>query len=115
MLATAIYQLKLMARAVPGHYIGYGAAHWRLDARVPSQILKRVTSLRSYRSCVRTCKLVAYDAGRIVECGNHAALQAVNGRYADMWSMQQQASQWIIDEIGFYCSTCMDSLLLITS
>lgn len=70
--------------------------------------------LESIARAVRTCKLIAYDAGRIVGIGNHAALQAVNGRYADMWSMPQQASQWIIDEIWFYCSSCHHSLLLIT-
>ncbi|CAM3550156.1 ABC transporter ATP-binding protein/permease [Polaromonas hydrogenivorans] len=45
-------------------------------------------------------EILVMDAGRIVERGNHAALLAANGRYADMWAMQQQASERILDEIG---------------
>jgi ATP-binding cassette subfamily B protein len=45
-------------------------------------------------------EILVMDAGRIVERGNHAALLAANGRYADMWAMQQQASEKILDEIG---------------
>ena len=46
-------------------------------------------------------EILVMDHGRIVERGNHAALLAANGRYADMWAMQQQqSSEWILDEIG---------------
>ncbi len=45
-------------------------------------------------------EILVMDAGRIVERGNHAALLAAQGRYADMWAMQQQASERILDEIG---------------
>ena len=45
-------------------------------------------------------EILVMDAGRIVERGHHAALLAANGRYADMWAMQQQASERIMDEIG---------------
>nr|WP_232290716.1 ABC transporter ATP-binding protein/permease [Polaromonas naphthalenivorans] len=45
-------------------------------------------------------EILVMDAGRIVERGSHAALLAANGRYADMWAMQQQASDRILDEIG---------------
>ena len=45
-------------------------------------------------------EILVMDAGRIVERGNHNALLAANGRYADMWAMQQQASDKILDEIG---------------
>ncbi|WP_198026787.1 ABCB family ABC transporter ATP-binding protein/permease [Polaromonas glacialis] len=45
-------------------------------------------------------EILVMDAGRIVERGNHNALLAANGRYADMWAMQQQASDNILDEIG---------------
>lgn len=44
-------------------------------------------------------EILVMDAGRIVERGNHAALLAAQGRYADMWAMQQQASERILDEI----------------
>ena len=40
------------------------------------------------------------DAGRIVERGTHAKLLAAAGRYADMWAMQEQASERVMDEIG---------------
>ncbi len=45
-------------------------------------------------------EILVMDAGRIVERGNHAALLAAQGRYVDMWAMQQQASERILDEIG---------------
>ena len=45
-------------------------------------------------------EILVMDAGRIVERGPHAALLAANGRYADMWAMQQQSSDGILDEIG---------------
>ena len=45
-------------------------------------------------------EILVMDAGRIVERGSHAELLAANGRYADMWAMQQQASERILDEIG---------------
>ncbi len=45
-------------------------------------------------------EILVMDAGQIVERGSHAALLAAQGRYADMWAMQQQASERILDEIG---------------
>ena len=45
-------------------------------------------------------EILVMDAGRIVERGHHAALLAANGRYAEMWAMQQQASDRILDETG---------------
>ena len=45
-------------------------------------------------------EILVMDAGRIVERGHHAELLAANGRYADMWAMQQQASERILDEVG---------------
>ncbi len=45
-------------------------------------------------------EILVMDAGRIVERGPHAQLLAANGRYAEMWAMQQQASERILDEIG---------------
>jgi ATP-binding cassette, subfamily B, heavy metal transporter len=37
-------------------------------------------------------EILVMEAGRIVERGTHAALLAKGGRYAEMWSMQQQSS-----------------------
>ena len=45
-------------------------------------------------------EILVMDAGRIVERGHHAELLAANGRYADMWAMQQQAGDRILDETG---------------
>jgi ATP-binding cassette, subfamily B, heavy metal transporter len=44
-------------------------------------------------------EILVLDAGRIIERGNHAALLAANGRYAEMWAMQQQSQQFE-DEIA---------------
>jgi len=38
-------------------------------------------------------EILVMDAGRIVERGNHAALLALNGRYAQMWALQQQGAE----------------------
>jgi ATP-binding cassette subfamily B protein len=37
-------------------------------------------------------EILVMDAGRIVERGTHQALLAENGRYAQMWNLQQQSS-----------------------
>jgi ATP-binding cassette subfamily B protein len=45
-------------------------------------------------------EILVMDGGRIVERGHHAELLAANGRYADMWALQQQASERVLDETG---------------
>ncbi|MBT9475598.1 MAG: ABC transporter ATP-binding protein/permease [Polaromonas sp.] len=45
-------------------------------------------------------EILVMDAGRVIERGNHVALLAANGRYAEMWALQQQASEHILDEVG---------------
>ncbi|MEC5212788.1 ABC-type transport system involved in Fe-S cluster assembly fused permease/ATPase subunit [Polaromonas sp. CG_9.5] len=45
-------------------------------------------------------EILVMDGGRIVERGHHTELLAANGRYADMWAMQQQASERVLDETG---------------
>ena len=46
-------------------------------------------------------EILVMDAGRIVERGSHSVLLAANGRYADMWALQQQASDaTLLDELG---------------
>ncbi|MFM2049550.1 MAG: hypothetical protein RL682_41, partial [Pseudomonadota bacterium] len=36
-------------------------------------------------------EILVMDAGRIIERGTHSALLAANGRYAQMWALQQSA------------------------
>jgi ATP-binding cassette subfamily B protein len=38
-------------------------------------------------------EILVMDAGQIVERGSHAALLARDGRYAEMWRLQQQARE----------------------
>jgi len=38
-------------------------------------------------------EILVMDAGRILERGTHAALLAMNGRYAEMWALQQSAAE----------------------
>ena len=41
-------------------------------------------------STIRDCDLIlVMDHGKIVERGNHEELMAKNGRYAELWNMQQ--------------------------
>jgi ABC-type transport system involved in Fe-S cluster assembly fused permease/ATPase subunit len=45
-------------------------------------------------------EILVMEAGRIIERGNHTALLAMQGRYAEMWALQQQASDRVDDEIA---------------
>jgi ATP-binding cassette subfamily B protein len=36
-------------------------------------------------------EILVMEAGRIIERGTHAALLAANGRYAQMWALQQSS------------------------
>jgi len=38
-------------------------------------------------------EILVMDAGRIIERGSHAQLLAANGRYAEMWALQQSAAE----------------------
>ena len=37
--------------------------------------------------------IMVLDHGRIIERGNHAKLLALQGRYAQMWALQQQSGE----------------------
>ena len=38
-------------------------------------------------------EILVMEAGCILERGTHAALLALNGRYAQMWALQQSAAE----------------------
>ena len=38
-------------------------------------------------------EILVMEAGRIIERGSHAELLAANGRYAEMWALQQSAAE----------------------
>ena len=38
-------------------------------------------------------EILVMDAGRIIERGTHNEMLAQGGRYAEMWSLQQQSSE----------------------
>jgi ABC-type transport system involved in Fe-S cluster assembly fused permease/ATPase subunit len=45
-------------------------------------------------------EILVMDAGHIIERGNHTALLAAQGRYAEMWALQQQSKEQVDDEIS---------------
>ncbi len=45
-------------------------------------------------------EILVMDHGRIVERGTHQALLALQGKYAEMWALQQQAKAEVLEEIG---------------
>jgi ATP-binding cassette subfamily B protein len=40
-------------------------------------------------------EIVVLDSGRIIERGTHAQLLATNGRYAQMWALQQSQEEQV--------------------
>ena len=44
-------------------------------------------------------EILVMDAGRIIERGTHQALLARNGRYAEMWALQQSAESERFSEV----------------
>jgi ATP-binding cassette, subfamily B, heavy metal transporter len=44
-------------------------------------------------------EILVLEAGRIVERGTHGQLLAQGGRYADMWSLQQQSGEPKFEEV----------------
>jgi ATP-binding cassette subfamily B protein len=64
-----------------------------IQAELQSVARNKTTLVIAHRlsTVVDAHEILVMDAGRIIERGNHAALLAANGRYAEMWALQQSA------------------------
>jgi ATP-binding cassette subfamily B protein len=62
-----------------------------IQAELQSVARNKTTLVIAHRlsTVVDAHEILVMDAGRIVERGNHAALLAAQGRYAEMWALQQ--------------------------
>jgi ATP-binding cassette subfamily B protein len=66
-----------------------------IQAELKGVAQHKTTLLIAHRlsTVVDAHEILVMDAGRIIERGTHQALLALGGRYADMWSLQQQSSE----------------------
>jgi ATP-binding cassette subfamily B protein len=66
-----------------------------IQAELQTVSRNRTTLVIAHRlsTVVDAHEILVMDAGRIVERGTHADLLAANGRYAQMWALQQSADQ----------------------
>ena len=66
-----------------------------IQAELQSVARNKTTLVIAHRlsTVVDAHEILVMDAGRIIERGNHAALLAAQGRYADMWALQQQSGE----------------------
>jgi ABC-type transport system involved in Fe-S cluster assembly fused permease/ATPase subunit len=73
-----------------------------IQAELQSVARNKTTLVIAHRlsTVVDAHEILVMEAGRIIERGNHTALLAMQGRYAEMWALQQQASDRVDDEIA---------------
>ncbi|WBY03297.1 ABC transporter ATP-binding protein/permease [Ramlibacter tataouinensis] len=66
-----------------------------IQAELRSAARNKTTLLIAHRlsTVIDAHQILVMDTGRIVERGTHAELLARNGRYAQMWSLQQQSGE----------------------
>ena len=64
-----------------------------IQAELQSVAQNRTTLVIAHRlsTVVDAHEILVMEAGRIIERGNHTQLLAANGRYAQMWALQQSA------------------------
>jgi ATP-binding cassette, subfamily B, heavy metal transporter len=73
-----------------------------IQAELQSVARNKTTLVIAHRlsTVVDAHEILVMEAGQIIERGNHTALLAMQGRYAEMWALQQQASDRVEDEIA---------------
>ena len=66
-----------------------------IQAELKSAAQNKTTLLIAHRlsTVIDAHEILVLDAGRILERGNHNALLAKGGRYAEMWALQQQSGE----------------------
>ncbi len=66
-----------------------------IQAEIKNLTQNKTTLVIAHRlsTVIDAHEILVMDKGRIIERGNHAALLALNERYAQMWRMQQTAEQ----------------------
>jgi ATP-binding cassette subfamily B protein len=66
-----------------------------IQAELQSVAKNKTTLVIAHRlsTVVDAHEILVMDAGRILERGTHAELLAANGRYAQMWALQQSAAE----------------------
>ena len=71
--------------------MGHDCQSGHLQAELQSVAQNKTTLVIAHRlsTVVDAHEILVMDAGRIVERGSHAALLASEGRYAQMWALQQ--------------------------
>jgi ATP-binding cassette, subfamily B, heavy metal transporter len=64
-----------------------------IQAELQSAAQNKTTLVIAHRlsTVVDAHEILVLDAGSIVECGAHSELLALNGRYAQMWALQQSS------------------------
>jgi ATP-binding cassette subfamily B protein len=65
-----------------------------IQAEIKNLTQNKTTLVIAHRlsTVIDAHEILVMDKGRIIERGNHPALLAANGRYSDMWRMQQEQS-----------------------
>ena len=73
-----------------------------IQAELKSAAQNKTTLVIAHRlsTVVDAHEILVMDTGRIIERGTHAALLATGGRYAQMWALQQQSGEKLVDVMG---------------